>query len=244
MERTLDDLLVQKAMMSEPITVCLIGSTRFMDAYRKANLSETLAGRRVFTIGCDTKSDAMLHLTEDDKLRLDLLHLWKIDEAEEVLVLNVGGYVGPSTWREIEYAIRQGKELRWLEPPSDDLLQFVADSSRWTPVHPVFCIGIPDETLQRDLALAQKEAVFAPFGKAILVRPMSYGEVAELARCSVKPGETACLLINLEQLHRTDLSVDLALFAYEVSGKKPICIYIGKDASGKRAATVKYPSPR
>ena len=36
--------------------------------------------------------------------------------ADEILVLNVGGYVGDSTKSEIEYAQRHGKAIRWLEP--------------------------------------------------------------------------------------------------------------------------------
>lgn len=49
------------------------------------------------------------------KQMLDELHLRKIDLADEVLVLNVGGYIGASTRREIEYARSQGKRLRYLE---------------------------------------------------------------------------------------------------------------------------------
>ncbi len=116
MSLTLADLLEMKATMPVPSTMCLVGSTRFSQAYQEANQRETLAGRIVLTIGCDTKSDAMLRLTTEDKIRLDLLHLHKIDRADEVLVLNVGGYVGESTRREIEYARMLGKTLRWLEP--------------------------------------------------------------------------------------------------------------------------------
>jgi hypothetical protein len=46
---------------------------------------------------------------------LDELHLRKIDLADEIFVLNVDGYVGESTRREIEYAKQQGKQIRWLE---------------------------------------------------------------------------------------------------------------------------------
>jgi hypothetical protein len=116
MSLTLSDFLAMKATMPEPLIVCLIGSTKFSREYQEANLRETLAGNIVLTIGCDTKSDSMLHLTIEDKVRLDLLHLCKIDRADVVLVLNVGGYVGESTRREIEYARMLGKTLRWLEP--------------------------------------------------------------------------------------------------------------------------------
>lgn len=124
---TLDDLLTLKAQQDKPIKVCLCGSTRFSHAFHLANLRETLAGRIVLSIGCDFKSDTDLLLagvlTQDDKKRLDTLHLFKIDEADEVLILNVEGYVGESTLREIAYAQQQNKRIRWLEP--DKIPDFV-----------------------------------------------------------------------------------------------------------------------
>ena len=44
------------------------------------------------------------------------LHLRKIDLADRVLVLNVGGYIGESTTREIAYARKIGKPIGFLEP--------------------------------------------------------------------------------------------------------------------------------
>jgi hypothetical protein len=52
------------------------------------------------------------------KQMLDELHLSKIDLADEVLILNCGGYVGESTLRELAYAVAQGKRVRWWEPSS------------------------------------------------------------------------------------------------------------------------------
>ncbi len=101
-----------------PTIVCLCGSTRFGEAFREANLQETLAGKIVLSIGCEWHSDQALHLTSDDKERLDKLHLRKIDLADEVFILNVGGYVGESTQREIEYAWRAGKLISWLVDPA------------------------------------------------------------------------------------------------------------------------------
>lgn len=101
-----------------PLIVCLCGSTRFFEAFQKANYDETLAGHIVLSIGCDTKSDAGLGITEDQKKMLDELHKRKIDLADEVLVLNVGGYIGSSTRGEIEYARAHDKPIRWLEPNS------------------------------------------------------------------------------------------------------------------------------
>jgi hypothetical protein len=103
-----------------PRVVCLCGSTRFMDAFQAANLRETIAGRIVLTIGCNTKSEADLivlgQLTPEAKAALDELHKRKIDMSDEILVLNVGGYIGESTRSEIEYAKAHGKAIRYLEP--------------------------------------------------------------------------------------------------------------------------------
>jgi hypothetical protein len=45
------------------------------------------------------------------------MHKAKIDMADSIYVINVGGYVGSSTKSEIEYAIAHGKEVRYLEEP-------------------------------------------------------------------------------------------------------------------------------
>ncbi len=51
------------------------------------------------------------------KEMLDDMHKRKIDMADAIYVINVGGYVGSSTKSEIEYAITHGKEVRYLEEP-------------------------------------------------------------------------------------------------------------------------------
>lgn len=103
-----------------PKIVCLCGSTRFTDAFREANLRETLAGNVVLTVGCDTKSDDQLEITAEMKGRLDHLHKQKIALADEILVLNVEGYIGASTRSEIAFAERAGKSIRYLEAINND----------------------------------------------------------------------------------------------------------------------------
>jgi hypothetical protein len=74
-----------------PKVICLCGSTRFIDVFRRVEFEETLRGRIVLTIGCDTKSDSELFHGPDGaeiKARLDTLHFRKIDLADEILVLN------------------------------------------------------------------------------------------------------------------------------------------------------------
>jgi len=48
------------------------------------------------------------------KARLDAIHLAKIDASDEVFVLDVGGYIGESTCREIAHAEVTGKRVRYL----------------------------------------------------------------------------------------------------------------------------------
>ncbi len=104
-----------------PKIICLCGSTRFKDAFTDAQLRETLAGKIVLTIGCNMKSDTEIfgHLTKpelnDIKVKLDELHKRKIDLADEVLILNVGGYIGDSTRSELNYAKQLSKKITYLE---------------------------------------------------------------------------------------------------------------------------------
>ena len=46
---------------------------------------------------------------------LDDMHKRKIDMADEIFVINVGGYIGDSTQSEIDYAAKAGKSIRFLE---------------------------------------------------------------------------------------------------------------------------------
>ena len=46
---------------------------------------------------------------------LDDMHKRKIDMADEIFVINVGGYIGESTRSEIDYAQMTGKPVRYLE---------------------------------------------------------------------------------------------------------------------------------
>jgi hypothetical protein len=110
-----------KMNIERPIVVCLCGSTKFKDAFTKAQLEETMAGKIVLTIGCNMKSDQEIfgHMSPqefaDTKRKLDQLHFRKIEMADEVLILNVDGYIGLSTCDELNYARALGKTVRFLE---------------------------------------------------------------------------------------------------------------------------------
>lgn len=126
--------------VGRPIIVCLCGSTRFYEAFQKANYDETMAGKIVLSVGhyprvqkqlvkidgCMGEQEVFVPVvkeggetvgcTPEQKVQLDILHKQKIDLADEVLILNVGGYIGESTRGELEHARKCSKIIRFLEP--------------------------------------------------------------------------------------------------------------------------------
>lgn len=81
----------------------------------------TMAGRIVLSVGhyphAPVRHGETFGCTPEQKIALDELHLRKIELADEVLVLNVGGYMGDSTRREYEHAKKLSKVIRFLEVP-------------------------------------------------------------------------------------------------------------------------------
>ena len=96
------------------ITLC--GSTRFKDAFIEVQKRLTLEGNIVISVGLFGHSGDDEVWTEGTKEMLDDMHKRKIDMADEIFVINVGGYIGSSTKSEIEYATATGKTVNYLEP--------------------------------------------------------------------------------------------------------------------------------
>lgn len=103
---------------SQPPIVVLCGSTRFKEAFIEATESFTLKGYIVLSVGlfghADNKYSTVI--TQEVKEKLDELHKRKIDLADEVFVINCGGYIGDSTMSEINYAKQHNKPITYLEP--------------------------------------------------------------------------------------------------------------------------------
>ena len=102
------------------ITLC--GSTRFRDEFMETQKRLTLEGNIVISVGLfghsgdnevwENMDEGTLTKTKE---MLDDMHKRKIDMADEIFVINVGGYIGSSTRSEIEYAEAAGKPVRYLE---------------------------------------------------------------------------------------------------------------------------------
>ncbi len=102
-------------MVGEFKVITLCGSTRFKDQFIHAQKRLTLEGNIVISVGLFGHSGDDEVWTPGIKVMLDDMHKRKIDMADEIFVINVGGYVGSSTQSEIEYARSRGKVIRYLE---------------------------------------------------------------------------------------------------------------------------------
>lgn len=103
------------------ITLC--GSTKFKKEFMEAQKTLTLKGNIVISVGLFGHSgdnevwDGMDEGTySETKEMLDDMHKRKIDISDSIFVINVNGYIGESTKSEIEYAIKTGKKVEYLEP--------------------------------------------------------------------------------------------------------------------------------
>jgi hypothetical protein len=104
----------------KPKIVCLCGSTRFKREFIEANFKESMKGHIVLSVGWYSHTDGEIYTpTQDEKLMLDNIYLRKVSLADEILVINVNGYIGASTTREIAYAKILNKPIRFLEPHKD-----------------------------------------------------------------------------------------------------------------------------
>lgn len=106
-----------------PEIICLCGSSRFVSEMAVIAWEFEKDGKIVLglhLLPADYPGVPTDHLAEAEGVaaRMDELHLRKIDLADRVLVVDIGGYIGESTSREILYAEKNGKPVRYLEPLS------------------------------------------------------------------------------------------------------------------------------
>ena len=102
----------------EAKVVTLCGSTRFEAEFAEVNQRLTMDGCVVISLGMfslpelpeyDWAADG-----SDLEGRLRGVHLQKIRMADEVYIVDPGGYLGESTRREIAFAQSLGKPVRYL----------------------------------------------------------------------------------------------------------------------------------
>ena len=104
-------------MIGDYKVITLCGSTRFKEDFERVNRELTLHGNIVISVGCFGHSGDSF--TDEQKVMLDDIHKRKIDMADAIYVINKDGYIGSSTRSEIQYALRTGKQIIYME---DDLM--------------------------------------------------------------------------------------------------------------------------
>src|SRR5262249_12432910 len=114
MNHTIDrDLYRSIPIHQQRITLC--GSTRFRAAFDFWNTHLTLAGNVVYSVAVDAHSSARdAGPSDPEKEILDKVHLKKIMNSDAIFVIDIDGYIGNSTSREIEFARNRGKKIYFL----------------------------------------------------------------------------------------------------------------------------------
>lgn len=95
--------------MNKIVTIC--GSMKFKDKMMEVAKNLEIENKYV-VIQCIYCND---EFSEKDKKVLADLHYNKIEISDAIYVVNVNGYIGKSTSKEIEYAKKMGKEVMYLE---------------------------------------------------------------------------------------------------------------------------------
>lgn len=119
-QRTVADYLhgIAADMRKRPRVWCICGSSRFIDQI--AVTAWEFEKRGVVTLGMhllpSSYTDQADHQAEHEGIadKMDALHLRKIDMADQVYVVDVNGYIGESTRREIAYAERTSKPVHYM----------------------------------------------------------------------------------------------------------------------------------
>lgn len=95
--------------MNKIVTLC--GSMKFKDKMMEI-AKELEINNRYVVIQCVYSKDTF---SENEQQILAELHYNKIEISDAIYVINVNGYIGNSTIKEIEYAKKLGKEVMYLE---------------------------------------------------------------------------------------------------------------------------------
>lgn len=98
--------------MSKVVTIC--GSMKFQKEMKK--IAKELELKQGYVVIQCVYFEEGEELSKSDIELASKLHYEKIDISDAIYVVNVNGYIGNSTRKEIEYARLSEKEVLSLEP--------------------------------------------------------------------------------------------------------------------------------
>ena len=99
--------------------VTLCGSTKFKKEYEDIAKDLALQGHTVLSVNMFGHADN-IELTAEQKLILDNEHKQKISISDAIFVINKDNYIGESTFSEIDWAQRLGKQVYYLADPTPE----------------------------------------------------------------------------------------------------------------------------
>jgi hypothetical protein len=107
--------------MEKIMKVTLCGSLKFEKEIQEWHERLAFAGHTVYSMVVlpSQKGDNKDWYTTQQKQTLDLLHLSKIEESNAIFVVDVNGYIGESTKREIEWAKIREKFIAYASREDD-----------------------------------------------------------------------------------------------------------------------------
>ena len=98
------------------ITIC--GSLKFKN--EMINIANDLELNQKYAVIQCVYGENKDNYTKNELELLSKIHLKKIDISDAIYVVNVDGYIGESTKKEIEYAKLNNKEILSLNPLNPD----------------------------------------------------------------------------------------------------------------------------
>ena len=99
--------------------VAMSGSMKFQKEMPKiAKRLEAKYGYCVLQLVYDFENEGF---SEEEYKKVEEAHLKKIDLCDALYVVDVGGYIGVSTGKEIEYAKKLGKEILYFSDESGEI---------------------------------------------------------------------------------------------------------------------------
>jgi len=125
--------------------VTLVGRRKDWRLLREAEVSETIAGNIVLTVGCIGPDGPTEHPTEEMIQACIKLHLEKIRMCDEVLL--VSAVIGDDTINDIVYAMRHRKPVRFYQLTHESRMT-IMDQISDTGIRGTYSEGITSETQQ------------------------------------------------------------------------------------------------